>query len=159
MKSDSREKKNFYVYTRVYGLVIMMIKGYINNHDTRECYNSINCYNKISASAIFPFLQYSFCLISAAMSDVAVQVDLSDIKEDDEISSSGVGTASITEKTESEVCDAGSVENRISQQRTYNYSLESRNFNTPQTTRDGSIAVRLASLSLPSPVLDRRTIL
>lgn len=93
------------------------------------------------------------------MSDAAVQVNLSDTRGDDESSSSGVGTASITEKTESEVCNAGNVENRISQQRTYNYSLESRNFNTPQTTRDGNIAVRLASPSLHSPLLDRRTIL
>lgn len=93
------------------------------------------------------------------MSDAAVQVNLSDDKGDDETSSSGVGTASITEKAESEVFNTGNVENRISQQRTYNYSLESRNFNTPQPTRDGNVAVRLASSSLPSPVLDRRTIL
>lgn len=93
------------------------------------------------------------------MSDAAVQVNLSDDKGDDETSSSGVGTTSITEKAESEVFNTGNVENRISQQRTYNYSLESRNFNTPQATRDGNVAVRLASSSLPSPVLDRRTIL
>ena len=93
------------------------------------------------------------------MSDAAVQVNLNDIRVDDETSSSGVGTASMTEKAESEVCNAVNVENRTSQHRTYNYSLESRNFNTPQTTRDGNVAVRLASPSLPSPALDRRTIL
>lgn len=94
------------------------------------------------------------------MSDVAVQVNLNDTRGDDETSSSGVGTASITEKTESEVCNTGNVEqNRTSQQRTYNYSLESRNFNTPRTTGDGNIAARLASPSLNSPMLDRRTIL
>lgn len=100
-----------------------------------------------------------FCLISATTSDVAIQVDLNDIRGDDETSSSGVGTASITEKAESEVCNAENIENRTSQQRTYNYSLESRNFNTPQTTWDGDVAERLASPSFPSPVLDRRTIL
>ena len=94
------------------------------------------------------------------MSDAAVQVNLNDTRGDDETSSSGVGTDSITEKTESEVCNAGNVEqNRVSQQKTYHYSLESRNFNTPRTTRDGNIAVRLASPSVPSPMLDRRTIL
>jgi len=99
------------------------------------------------------------CKRRATMSDAAVQVNLSDDKGDDETSSSGVGTASITEKAESEVFNTGNVENRTSQKRTYNYSLESRNFNTPQATRDGNVAVRLASSSLPSPVLDRRTIL
>jgi len=93
------------------------------------------------------------------MSDAAVQVNLSDIRGNDETSSSGVGIVSITEKAESEKCNTGNVENRTLQQRTYNYSLESRNFHTPQTTRDGIVAVRLASPSLPSPVVDRRTIL
>ena len=86
-------------------------------------------------------------------------MNLNDIRGDDETSSSGVGTASINEKAESEVRNTGNIENRISQQRTYNYSLESRNFNTPQTTWGDDVAVRLASPSLPSPVLDRRTIL
>lgn len=86
-------------------------------------------------------------------------MNLSDITGDDETSSSGVDTASVTEKADSEVCTAASVENRITQQRTYDYSLESRNFNTSQTTMEGNVAVRLASPSLPSPVLDRRTIL
>jgi len=93
------------------------------------------------------------------MSDAAVQVNFSDSRGDDETSSSGVGTVSITEKAESQICNTGNVENRTSQQRTYNYSLESRNFNTPQTTRDGIVAARLATPSLPSPVVDRRTIL
>ena len=101
-----------------------------------------------------------FRLISATTSDAAIQVDLNDIRGDDKTSSSGVGTASITE-ADSEVYNTENIEteNRISQQRTYNYSLESRNFNTPQTTWDGDVAERLASPCLPSPVLDRRTIL
>lgn len=107
------------------------------------------------------FLLQFFRLISATTSDAAIQVDLNDIRGDDKTSSSssGVGTASITEKAESEVCNTENIENRKSQQRTYNYSLESRNFNTPQTTWDGDVAERLASPCFPSPVLDRRTIL
>lgn len=114
----------------------------------------------LSLFCVLVFFESIFvCKRRATMSDAAVQVNLSDTRGDDETSSSGVGTASITEKTESEVCNAGNVENGISQQKTYNYSLESRNFNTPRTTRDGNIAVRLASPSLHSPLLDRRTIL
>lgn len=97
--------------------------------------------------------------ISATMIDAAVQVNLDTIRGDDESSSSGVDTASITEKADSEVCDIGSVENRATQDRTYNYSFESRNFNTSQTTTEGYVAMRLASPILPSPILDRRTIL
>ena len=93
------------------------------------------------------------------MTDAAVQVDLQDIKGDTDSSSSGVDTASITEKADSDVCNIESVENRTTQDRTCNYSFESRNFNTSQTTTEGYVAMRLASPLLPSPIFDRRTII
>lgn len=93
------------------------------------------------------------------MTDAAVQVNLDDIKGDDETSSSGVDTASMTEKADSEVCNIGSVKNSSIQDSTYEYSFESRNFNSSQTTTEGYVAMRLASPLLPSPILDRRTIL
>ena len=87
-------------------------------------------------------------------------MNLDDIRGDDETSSSGIETASITEKAESEVCNTGSVANGVSQDRIVDYSFESRNFNrAPQTTMESFVAMRLASPSLPSPILDRRTIL
>ena len=90
------------------------------------------------------------------MVDVEVQVDLDEDKGDDDSSSSGISTASITEKP-----NMASVENGESQQRAYDHSFEARNFSTPRpaSTMEGYVAMRLASPFLPSPILDRRTIL
>ena len=90
------------------------------------------------------------------MVDVEVQVNLDEEKGDDDASSSGISTASMTEKP-----NMASVENGESQQETYDYSLEARNFSTPRpaSTMASYVAMRLASPFLPSPILDRRTIL
>lgn len=93
------------------------------------------------------------------MTDAAVQVDLQDIKGDNDSSSSGVDTASMTDKADSDVCNIGSIENRTTKDTIYNYSFESRNFDTSQTTTEGYVAMRLASPLLPSPIFDRRTII
>ena len=86
-------------------------------------------------------------------------MNLDEIKGDDDSNSSGIDTASMAEKADSEVCNIESVENGVSQDRTLDYSFESRNFNSPNTTMESYVAMRLASASLPSPILDRRTIL
>ena len=91
------------------------------------------------------------------MVDAEVQVNLDEHKGDDDASSSGIDTASITEKP-----NMASVENGESTyQTTYDRSFEARNFSTPQpaSTMANYVAMRLASPFLPSPILDRRTIL
>lgn len=96
------------------------------------------------------------------MVDAEIQVSLDEHKEDDDNSSSGIDTASITEKPIMEDCNLESVENGVSQpHRTYDHSFEARNFSTPQRTSamETYVAMRLASPFLPSPILDRRTIL
>ena len=96
------------------------------------------------------------------MVDAEIQVNVDEINHDeDDVSSSGIDTASVTEKPNMEDCNLGSVENGESHERTFNHSFELRNFSTPQrtSTMESYVAMRLASPFLPSPILDRRTIL
>ena len=94
------------------------------------------------------------------MVDAGIQVNLDKIEGGDDHCSSGIDTASVTEKPYMEDCTLGNVENGGSQQRTYDQSFELRNFSTPLNIRTESyVAIRLASPDLPSPILDRRTIL
>ena len=99
--------------------------------------------------------------ILASTTDAAVQVDLDEILGDGDSSSSGVDTSSMTEKADSEVCHIGCAEKGAcaTQSRPFDCSIESRNFHPKKTTKQNCVAIRLASVSLPSPVLDRRTII
>lgn len=95
------------------------------------------------------------------MVDAETQVNFDEIEGNEDNCSSGIETASAgTEKPDFEDCRQEGVENLPSQQRTFNHSIESRNFLTPETnTQTNYVALRLASPFLPSPLLDRRTIL
>lgn len=102
-----------------------------------------------------------FCFPSATMVDAETQVNFDEIEGNEDNCSSGIETASaVTEKPDFEDCRQEGVEKLPSQQRTFDNSIESRNFLTPKTnTRTNYVALRLASPFLPSPLLDRRTIL
>ncbi|PFX27557.1 major facilitator superfamily domain-containing protein 12-like [Stylophora pistillata] len=101
------------------------------------------------------------CKKRASTTDAAVQVDFDEILGDGDTSSSGVETSSMTEKDDSEACNLDSVEKGACamQNRTFDCSIESRNFHPKKTTMQSYVAMRLASASPPSPMLDRRTIL
>lgn len=104
---------------------------------------------------------FCFYFPSATMVDAEIQVNFDEIEGNKDNCSSGIDTASaVTEKLDVEDCRQEGVENLPSQHRTFDLSIESRNFLTPEiNTRTNYAALRLASPFLPSPLLDRRTIL
>ncbi|KAJ7354725.1 Major facilitator super domain-containing protein 12 [Desmophyllum pertusum] len=90
------------------------------------------------------------CKRKAKTSDAAIQVNLDDIRGDDETSSSGIETASITEKAESEVCNTGSVANGVSQDRIVDYSFESRNFKPRASNNNGEFCCYALGIAIAS---------
>ena len=115
----------------------------------------------IQSSKIHDTQYNDILFILASTTDAAVQVDFDEILGDGDTSSSGVETSSMTEKDDSEACNLDSVEKGACamQNRTFDCSIESRNFHPKKTTMQSYVAMRLASASPPSPMLDRRTIL
>ena len=93
--------------------------------------------------------------------DAETQVNLDEREGNDDASSSGIDTASITERSNMEDCHLANLENKESQGRTCERSFEDKNLSTQQTTStmESYVAMRLASPFLASPILDRRTVL
>ena len=96
------------------------------------------------------------------MVDAEVQVNFDEnVGEYDDAPSSGIDTASVTERTNVEDFFQATSENVKCKKRTCDQSLEAKNFSISPlaSSMENYVAIRLASTFLPSPLLDRRTVL
>lgn len=112
-------------------------------------------------SVVVFFESIFVCKRRATLVDAETQVNLDEREGNDDASSSGIDTASITERSNMEDCHLANLENKESQGRTCERSFEDKNLSTQQTTStmESYVAMRLASPFLASPILDRRTVL
>lgn len=117
----------------------------------------------VALLCVLVFLESIFvCKRRATMVDAEVQVNFDEnVGEYDDAPSSGIDTASVTERTNVEDFFQATSENVKCKKRTCDQSLEAKNFSISPlaSSMENYVAIRLASTFLPSPLLDRRTVL